>query len=204
MGGGELHAHFLKEIDRWFANNGDQTHRLDYPLNSDSVVVDLGGYEGKWASNIRDRYGSFVYVFEPVPAYCENIRRLFTSFDKVRVFEYALGNEDCDAVINMSADGSSMFVDSDEHVTIKVKSVHDFIKGLHHIDLIKINIEGAEYDLLDCLTDEEILKIDNIQVQFHTFYPECQERRNAIRNRLSKTHQLTYNYDFVWENWKRK
>ena len=30
--------------DRWLADNGDYTKRLDYSLNSDSVVVDLGGY----------------------------------------------------------------------------------------------------------------------------------------------------------------
>ena len=32
------------DVDRWFGDNGDHTLRLDYPLNEDSVVLDLGGY----------------------------------------------------------------------------------------------------------------------------------------------------------------
>ena len=48
----EKEAHFIREgrlmvffdQDRWLADNGDYTKRLDYSLNSDSVVVDLGGY----------------------------------------------------------------------------------------------------------------------------------------------------------------
>ena len=36
----------------WLADNGDKTYRLDYNLNENSVVFDLGGYEGQWASDI--------------------------------------------------------------------------------------------------------------------------------------------------------
>ena len=28
------------------------------------------------------------------------------------------------------------------------------------------------------------------------------ERMEKIQKELAKTHQLTYQYDFVWENWK--
>ena len=34
------------DVDRWFADRGDQTLRLDYDLNENSVVLDLGGYHG--------------------------------------------------------------------------------------------------------------------------------------------------------------
>lgn len=38
------------------------------------------------------------------------------------------------------------------------------------IDLIKINIEGGEYELLDRLIETDLIKqIENIQVQFHDF-----------------------------------
>ena len=49
----------------WFQNNGDKTLRLNYPLTDKSIVLDLGGYEGQWASDIFSRYCCFIHVFEP-------------------------------------------------------------------------------------------------------------------------------------------
>lgn len=72
------------------------------------------------------------------------------------------------------------------------------------VDLIKINIEGGEYDLLDeIIANNWLSKFKNIQVQFHDFVIENpRERMEKIQKELAKTHQLTYQYDFVWENWK--
>ena len=39
-------------IRPWVAAKGDQSLRLDYDLGRDSVVFDLGGYEGNWANDI--------------------------------------------------------------------------------------------------------------------------------------------------------
>ena len=52
---------FNKIVDKlraaqWFKDNGDKTHRLNYNLNEKSIVFDLGGYEGQWASDIFSKY----------------------------------------------------------------------------------------------------------------------------------------------------
>ena len=39
---------FQKAIRVWFALQGDATFRLNYPLTSDSVILDVGGYHGDW------------------------------------------------------------------------------------------------------------------------------------------------------------
>ena len=72
------------------------------------------------------------------------------------------------------------------------------------VDLIKINIEGGEYDLLDeIIANNWLSKFKNIQVQYHDFVIDNpRERMEKIQKELAKTHQLTYQYDFVWENWK--
>ena len=46
--------------------------------------------------------------------------------------------------------------------------------------------------------------IANIQVQFHDFVLDAESRMKSIQADLRKTHELTYQYDFVWENWKLK
>ena len=110
--------------------------------------------------------------------------------------------------ISMSDNASSIFLKTEETQTIQLKSIINFIKenNIAQIDLIKINIEGGEYELLESLIENNLIKIfTNIQVQFHDFLLEDgKERMNKIQEHLSKTHQLTYQYEFVWENWKLK
>jgi cellulose biosynthesis protein BcsQ len=78
-------------------------------------------------------------------------------------------------------------------------------KDIKRIDLMKINIEGCEYNLLECLIGIGFIKnIKNIQVQFHDFVEDAEKRMMEIQKNLQKTHYLTYQYPFVWENWEIK
>ena len=68
---------------------------------------------------------------------------------------------------------------------------------------MKVNIEGGEYDLLEGLIENGLTaRIRNIQVQFHDFVPNAYERMKNIQLSLSKTHKITYQFEFVWENWE--
>jgi hypothetical protein len=46
--------------------------------------------------------------------------------------------------------------------------------------------------------------VSNVQVQFHDFVPDAERRMRRIQEKLGKTHSLTYQYLFVWENWALK
>lgn len=73
------------------------------------------------------------------------------------------------------------------------------------IALMKINIEGGEYELLEHMLDTGLVsRVCNFQVQFHDFVPDAYPRMLAIQERLRATHELTYYFPFIWENWKRK
>jgi len=71
---------------------------------------------------------------------------------------------------------------------------------------MKINIEGGEYELLLALLDSPALiqGIRYFQVQFHDFVPDAQAQREHIRQRLSATHELMWDYPFIWESWRLK
>ena len=90
---------------------------------------------------------------------------------------------------------------------IYLKSISDFINSnnIEFIDLMKINIEGGEYDVLnDLIQSNTIKKIKNIQVQFHKFVNKSKTKRKKIIKKLKLTHHRTYCYYFVWENWRLK
>ncbi len=196
-----------KRVKPWILVNGDKTLRLNYGLNKESLVFDLGGYEGQWASDIFSKYQSNIWVFEPFQKYAQNIIKRFEWNDKVKVFEFGLGERDNILKIFVNDDASSTFKKSGEAYDIKIISAIDFLnsKGVQYIDLMKINIEGGEYELLESLIDGGFIKnIGNIQVQFHDFVPNARERMQGIQSSLKKTHKLTYQYEFVWENWALK
>lgn len=197
-----------KRVEPWFRADGDRTHRLDYnDLTPDSIVFDLGGFVGQWASDIYSKYNCTVYVFEPVAEYAEKILQRFRMNPKIHVFNFGLDKENKIDIIGIDNDASSLFKTKGKETTIQLKRAIDFIESnkIDYIDLMKINIEGGEFDLLEHLINVGFIdKIKNIQIQFHDFVPNAEKRMKTIQNKLSLTHQITFQYEFVWENWKIK
>lgn len=198
----------LDEI-RWSDDQGEWTLRVNYNLSTDSIVFDLGGYDGKWSQRIYDRYKCKIYIFEPVDDFYNIIKNLFINNNNIFVYNDGAGGKNEFVDIYMSENSTSVFdcKNNNDKKTISIKKLSEFIdeQKIKNIDLLKINIEGMEYDLLDDLIFSDKLSLfEDIQIQFHDFVPNATERRNSIRESLSKTHYLTYDYEFIWENWKRK
>jgi FkbM family methyltransferase len=197
-----------QRVQPWFAVKGDETLRLDYDLNYNSIVFDVGGYKGVFAAEILCKYNSTIYVFEPIKEFYSIINSKFINNEKVKRFNFGLAGKYQEMQISLSDNSSSIYLKAENCETIQLKSIVEFIQSnnITQIDLIKINIEGGEYELLESLIENNYLKyFKNIQVQFHDFIIDnAKERMNKIQNELAKTHELTYQFEFVWENWKLK
>jgi len=197
-----------QRVQPWFAVKGDETLRLEYDLDSKSIVFDVGGYKGEFATEISARYNATIYIFEPVKDFYNIIKSKFAKNDKIKSYHFGLAGKDQQLKMSLSENSSSVFLAGENSETIQLKSIVDFIKehNITQVDLIKINIEGGEYELLESLIENNCIQyFKNIQVQFHDFLIDnAKARMTAIQENLSKTHELTYQYEFVWENWKRK
>ena len=69
----------------WYQMNGDNTYRINYNLNPNSIVVDIGARHGNWSDLIKQRYGCNVYCFEAVKEFCEQLK-----LKNYIVFNYAV------------------------------------------------------------------------------------------------------------------
>lgn len=195
------------EMRKWQQQKGDLTHRLDYDLTEASVVFDLGGYVGQWTSDIFSKYQCNIYVFEPVTEYYDIIRKRFSKNKKIKAFNFGLSNKNETLEIFVHESSSSAFVKGEKAQSMELRRCDEFVQAenLKNIDLMKINIEGGEYDLLDHILDKGLIgQIVDLQVQFHDFVENASKRRQRIQKRLGKTHELTYCFDFIWENWRLK
>lgn len=200
---------FLLEVQRWFSDNGDQTLRLDYDLNKSSIVFDIGGYQGDFAHDIYEKFGCTVYIFEPVKDYYDACIRRFKGNPKVIPLNYGLSSTNSSLDIIVAENASSFFKPANASTPTEKVTLRDvnevFIElGINHLDLLKINIEGGEFDVLPALIQgNNFEKIENVQIQFHNFVEHAAEERAKIRESMRATHAETWCYEFVWENWQR-
>ncbi len=192
----------------WCTANGDNTLRLDYKLNEDSIVVDAGGYTGQWAYDINSRYNSIVFVLEPVSNSHNGIVERFAQNPRVIPLHYGLSNKTHELQISVNGDSSSTYDLEYSHIeTILCKDVVEFFDehNIEQVALMKINIEGGEYDLMERIIETGLhSRIMNFQIQYHRFVPDCAARRESIANALAETHKCSWNYEWVWENWELK
>src|ERR1700690_1294393 len=113
---------------RWKLANGDNTMRLNYPLTRDSVVLDLGGYEGGWAAPIFEKYHCNIYIFEPVTEYAAAIRTRFQHEKKIHVFPYGLAARTETIQFHLADNATSAFGQSGQAVKGKLVNITAVLK----------------------------------------------------------------------------
>lgn len=191
----------------WKAARGDQTLRLDYPLGHADLVIDAGGYEGQWSSDVYARYRCRMFIYEPVPQFAALITQRFAANPDIRVIPRGLAGATRSASLSLAGDASSVHADGSQELPVALQAAAEAFAetGVTEIALLKVNIEGAEYELLEhLLASGWMARIRDLQVQFHRFVPDAAARREALRQQFAATHRLTYDFPFVWENWRRR
>lgn len=204
--GSEINIIFDQEIRRFFENGGDSI-RLNCNLNNDSIVIDAGGYEGKFARDVYNKYGSRVFVYEPFKDFAKKCESLNFGIENVKV--YPLGISDFTGPIKLYVQGDSTSTNdiTDDCIECNMITLDDVMKNnnIEVIDLLKLNIEGDEYRLLEDIISKDLLcKIKTLHIQFHRNVQDFEERRKFITSKLEETHSLEWQYDWVWESWKIK
>lgn len=181
---------------------------MRFSLKENPIIFDVGGYEGTWSSMVLEKYKDCtLYIFEPVKEFCDLIKSKFSNNNNVHVMNFGLSNFSGKSKFFINGDSSSLLQKSGNEVEVDLVDIVSFMqdKGIETVDLIKLNIEGAEYDLLEhMLSRPEMLFVQNLMVQFHSHVPNCVERRKHIQEKLSLHHEKIYDFEFIFEGWVRK
>ena len=133
----------------------------------------------------------------------------FKNKEKIVCFNYGLSDSENEFLLSNEKEASSISKKTKDTIGETVK-IHKFSKvfqklQINRIDLLKVNIEGSEYNLMPHIIEEKLIeKINNIQIQFHIFVSDAKNKRDEIIKSLGKTHKEDWCYYFVWENWSLK
>lgn len=176
---------------------------LDWPLTRESVVVEVGGYKGRWALQIAERFGPRLYVFEPQRWAAEVCRDVLGN--RAFIMSIALGILTGPMLMGeWETDGCSLVKDGAEHQVEmwEIGRVFQYL-NLSHIDLMLMNIEGYEYTLIPHMLDRGICP-QRLMVQFHEFADPTGEKGRAISERLEQAgYRVVWTYGPVLTAWER-
>lgn len=197
---------WLSPVDQYRRDGWDTLITEGFNLDADATVLDFGGYVGNWSATIRSLYGCRVHIFEPVPQFTRELSRRFKGDLRVHIHPFAVGISARDEVFNVAKDETGAFAHGSRQPVsfVAAKHLEQILPPV--VDLAAINIEGGEYELIEALDGAGRLRnIQRLIVQFHPLPSrgEAERRRKESRLRLEQTHELIWNYDFVWEYWKK-
>jgi FkbM family methyltransferase len=190
----------IKRNKRWYGNNYGGFYLCPDLLNSESIVYSFGiGEDISFGTSIIKKHNCSVYGFDPTPKSIKWIdeqklpkKYFFNSFGialETGSVNFFLPRKES----NVS--GSYVLqenVSRDNTITVQMKSLLDIKNHLGHkrIDVLKMDIEGAEYDILMNL-DYKNLNITQIIVEFHDrMFDLGEEKSKKVINKLK-----TNNYE---------
>jgi FkbM family methyltransferase len=197
-----------ESINRWFADNGDATHNITYDLNEDSIVMDIGGYNGTWADSIIYKYNPNIYIVEPIKDFYLGMVNKFSNNKKVNLLNVGISTQDKNGFIFLNGDATSSNINNSKSIEVKFNTIETIFKKfkLNSVDLVQINIEGDEYSIMEYMIDNKFInRFRNIQIQFHCNIENNIIRREEIRKSLEfNGFKIKFDYPFVWESWEKK
>lgn len=157
-------------------------------LSAESAVVDLGVNRGEFARAVYDLFGCHVYGAEPTP-------ELFTrleSRDRLSVLPVAIGGTTRKATLNIYPDTCSSMLshpggERQKQVDVDVMTLSAFLDHfcVGNVDLLKIDIEGAEVEVFASTPDHVWRRCKQITVEFHDFiFPALRSAVGQIGQRM--------------------
>lgn len=187
----DIRIHTVKDGGWWFHPDG---------LDGDSIVYSLGiGEDVDFDLMLMRRFGCALHAFDPTPSTVDWIaqRGLPAPF---HFHPWAVTARDGTLKLypRIRRDGSASTVmytmvkeeaSADQAIEVPAMSLGTIARQLGHdrIDLLKMDIEGAEYEVLDNLLDSAV-KPTQLLVEFHHRFPGIgPERTEAMIRKLRDT-----------------
>lgn len=192
----------------WKDADGDNTLALDWPINEDALVWEIGGFEGRWAAQMAEKFNPRLEIFEPQFWAAKKMQERFTDNPKVTIHYYGLWNEnDALPLYNFETDGASLINHTGMSQMCDFWDIEEVLRDEpNDIDVGLMNIEGAEFVLLPYMFSLNL--IERFRFFWCQFHPGLVKGSDvAIRfvyGALNKTHDLLWDYYPTAVAWGRK
>lgn len=169
-------------------------------LSQNSIVYSIGvGQDVLFDLSLIDHYGLTIYAYDPTPESIEWIKKQDLP-GRFLFFEKGLAHYDGSAHFFLSKKKcytmKKKAEKSDTTFEVPVNRLETLCKENNHshIDLLKIDIEGTEYEVIEDIMASSIT-IDQILVEFHHRFKDISNRET--KKAIARMNQLGYHIFFV-------
>jgi len=153
----------------------------DFKLDENSFVVDLGSFRGDFSSYIYETYNCRVDAYDPI-GINERVGHPKFRFFQSPVFDGSL--------VYFELTGPSSHIMRNKGEPMTSVDIREITK--QHIDLMKVNIEGAEITVLGLA---DLNNVDQLLVEFHLFRA-CEEDKKIVAIEIKRTVKRIMSFGF--------
>ena len=171
----------MSAFDEVFLRN---VYQGSFKVSSDSTIIDIGanvGYFTLYAfKNFRP---ARVLAIEAMPFNCELLEKHkeINNLQNLEIVQKAVTSSEGQMEIGYQESldysvGASMLnrVNSDKHITVETMSLDSVFEkyNVKRCALLKVDCEGAEYDIFLNASADTYKKIDNVVMELHDWVPK--------------------------------
>lgn len=177
----------------------------------DNIInfVDIGANYGMASISFIER-GIKTYLVEPDINNCDILRTIWSKNSKIQIIDRAITKEDgevdfwispgIDSVVSSiyesGANGQNQDRIKSKVLSITPNRLFEEYINEEQIDLVKLDVEGAEYDFFDTISDNNLKKIKRMIIEYHNNY---EFKVMNILKKLTKN-----NFKFKLQKWSPK
>ena len=194
----------LSDDAKWFLFNKENL-KYRIKLSNDGLVLDIGGYMGEFTSKLSRLNPNMTFIiYEPVPIFYDGCLTRFKMKNNISVLPYGVTSNGRN--IDLAIDGPRTKSDDvGDDPIFPSKSMIDILNNLDQVELLKMNIEGLEYECLySIIVSGHIKKINYLLIQFHNFKVEDESDYVKITELISEDFVNIFRFKWKWELWQIK
>lgn len=148
-------------------------------LKPGDVIIDVGtGDDPDFSRYLIDHYQVEAYCVDPTRKHAEALRGLEARIPSLHYLPYALGPANAvvrfyESTVNMSGsvktDHRNITGDPTVSYDVQMVTLDDLLNtvGAARIAILKIDIEGVEYEMIPRLDAASLQRVDQVLVEFH-------------------------------------
>lgn len=187
---------------KWYGNDYGGFYVCQDLINANSIVYSFGiGEDISFDIELINNHNCRVFAFDPTPKSINWVKGHEKLPAKFLFLEYGLADKtgSADFFLPKNTDhvsGSLVmqdYVDDTNKISVNMKSIRDIVEQLDHdhINVLKMDIEGAEYNVLNDILSTSI-EIDQILIEFHDrlFVDGTSKTIEAIRILSQKGYEI--------------
>jgi FkbM family methyltransferase len=162
---------------KWMGNDYGGFFVHPKNISQTSIIYSFGiGEDISFDLAVSKEFRSKIFMFDPTPKSINWVKKQNLP-KEMKFFDYGISDksgfvdfflpENPNHVSGSATEQNN--VDLSRKISVEMKTIKEIFKQLDHtkIDILKMDIEGSEYDVLDDILNSDI-KIEQILIEFHS------------------------------------